>query len=95
MKYILSTETSPMSHVTATAMRGPHSYWTGRDPKTKYLMCLWTKYKSSLKLLSTETSPMSHVTATVRGGSHSYLTGTDPKAQKRCNTKFILNSVFD
>ena len=30
---ILSTETSPMSHVTATVVGGSHSYVTGSDPK--------------------------------------------------------------
>ena len=32
---ILSTETSPMSHVTATVMGGSSSYWSGIDPKIK------------------------------------------------------------
>ena len=33
--WILSTETSPMSHVTATVMGGSHSYLEGSDPKTE------------------------------------------------------------
>ena len=32
---ILSTETSPMSHVIATVMGGSPSYLTGSDPKTE------------------------------------------------------------
>ena len=35
--WILSTETSPMSHVTATVMGGSHSYLEGSDPKQKMI----------------------------------------------------------
>ena len=77
----LSTETSPMSHVTATVMGGSNSYWKRNDPKEEKGVFLFFKVVSNIKILSTEASPMSHVTATVVGGSHSYVKGSDPKIE--------------
>ena len=77
---ILSTETSPMSHVTVSVVGGSKSYLRGSDPKNRNLRCNQSlKGTINLMILSTETSPMSHVTASVVGGSLSYLTGSDPK----------------
>ena len=66
---ILSSETYPMSNITATVVGGSKSYWTGSDLKTMTVVdgskSYWTG--SDLK------------TMTVVNGSKSYWTGSDLK----------------